>query len=156
LLATVGVFVVLTTVFLFPIPVLELIFLLFPLGGSTVNIVGKGGVVKGSSVIAFASADGLVSNGFDSCDKAVNLAASNVLGGDAPFGLGVQGCISGRTAQQGGGILHPNDNRVWDVRVRLLGDAALVINKSCEPTELQFPNRRTRVGGGYCQLVSLR
>jgi hypothetical protein len=37
----------------------------------------------------------------------------------------------------------------------LLGDATLVINKSCEPTELQFPERGTRVWGGYCRLVSL-
>jgi hypothetical protein len=37
----------------------------------------------------------------------------------------------------------------------LLGDATLVIHITCEPTEMQFPERRTRAREGYCRLVSL-
>jgi hypothetical protein len=38
----------------------------------------------------------------------------------------------------------------------LQADATLVINKNCEPPEVQFPKRRTIRGWGeYCHLVSL-
>jgi hypothetical protein len=35
------------------------------------------------------------------------------------------------------------------IALTLLGDATLLIHKSCEPTELQFLERRARVWGGY-------